>query len=156
MPAIITGTKTFFKQTNAPSGWTKSVTDDNYTLRVVSGGTGGTLTAGTDVTTRMVDTTFPGTVSAFSVTLPGVMADLPAHTHTYTGYSGSPNSVQAYPGSYTATTTMVYYNATVNGNPGGTGATHTHTLVANLATETFNSPANFAVKYVDLILATKA
>ena len=30
MPAFVSGTKTFFQSTNAPTGWTKETTNDDY------------------------------------------------------------------------------------------------------------------------------
>ena len=68
-------TKMLFKQSTAPTGWTKETTDDNSALRVVSGavGTGGTVN-------------FSTAFSAGSVGDTTLTADqVPAHTHTFSG-----------------------------------------------------------------------
>lgn len=66
-----------FNQTAAPTHWTKDVTNDDAMLRVVSGtvGSGGTTA-----------------ISALSATNIGAhtltAAEIPAHTHTYSGTTG--------------------------------------------------------------------
>ena len=155
MPAFTTGTKVFFRQSSAPTGWTTSTTNDNYTLRVVSGSSGGTFTDGTVTTSRLVDTTFPGTIDNIGITALGEMADLPAHTHTYTGYSMPASPVQAEPTAYSALTSMTYRNPVANSPAAGSNGVHTHGFSITMVTESFTTAANFAVKYVDFILAIR-
>lgn len=78
-PAITlpVGTKMLFVQTAAPTGWTKSVANDNAALRIVSGaaGTGGTA----DFTTVFASRTPTGDNAATALTT----ANLPSHTHPF-------------------------------------------------------------------------
>ena len=157
MPAFPTGTKTFFNQTAAPTGWTKDTTNNDYTLRVISGTPSTTLNGSLNFSTTMSDSAWTATVSAVNASASSDAADLPAHTHTYTtsyGSSWMAYSFQNYPGGasypfYTAPSTSVASGG------GGSGATHTHTVTA--PTSTFNGIgyASLNVQYLDFILATK-
>jgi hypothetical protein len=149
--AFDSGTVMLFAQTSAPTGWTKDSSNyNNSALRVVTGSasTGGSV----DFTTAFASQTPAGSISvntsglsAGATTL--TTSQIPSHTHT------SPLYLQAYDG------------PSVRGSPGGnttqqTGATggggsHTHS-VSGSATATFTGTAiNLAVKYVDVIRATK-
>jgi hypothetical protein len=135
------GTRITFNQTAAPTGWTKSTTDDNKALRVVTGtvGTGGT-TAFTTVFSNQTPTITTSGLSAGATTL--TTAQMPAHTHTTTNspcVSGT--------GGYR------------NGNPCGTtntsstggGGSHTHTISGSAT----SSAITLNVQYVDVIIAAK-
>lgn len=121
------GTRLIFAQTSAPTGWTKDTTNyNNHALRVV---TGAASTGGSvDFTTA-----FAASRTSDATTL--TTSQIPSHTHSYTGVSaisgitGSEGSV--YPPSSQTT-----------GATGG-GGSHTHGL------------PSFAVKYLDVITATK-
>lgn len=63
--AIPPGSKMLFYQASAPTGWTKLTTDNNKTLRVVSGSGGGS-----------------GGTNAFSNTFTSLTVPLPRHNHT--------------------------------------------------------------------------
>lgn len=65
------GTIMLFQQTNAPTGWTKITTQNDKTLRVVSGAAS---TGGTDALSTMASVT--GGAHTLST------AQMPAHTHT--------------------------------------------------------------------------
>lgn len=178
LAAFATGTKMLFVQTAAPTGWTKVTTDDNAALRIVSGtaGSGGSM----DFTTAFTSRTPTGTVStpagtvtnvAGSVTLSGVTignttlstTQIPAHAHDLTGlYPYSPGSPGVSVGSGTDGSNTPYSSA----NTGG-GGSHTHSFSGSGSmsggTGTFTGSAatftgtamNFAVKYVDAIVASK-
>lgn len=84
MPIFNAGDKTIFQQTNAPTGWTKDITNyNNYCLRVVSGA----ASFGGSVDFTSVFTTTPWTGVPFpmpnlgSTTL--TAPQLPVHTHAY-------------------------------------------------------------------------
>ena len=157
------GTALLFQQTAAPTGWTKVTTYNDAALRVVSGtaGTGGTVAFSTAFS---ASNTVDGTAIS--------TAQMPSHTHTYsnnTGYSSGVNHNHQFPGAAVAANQafligaggQVTYgdtssvNNTNNSNPDhyhgssgttagtGSGGSHNHTT------------ANFAVKYVDIIIATK-
>ncbi len=130
------GTAMLFAQTAAPTGWTKSVTHDNKALRVVTGtaSSGGT----TNFTTVFASRTPSGTITGGDTTL--TTAQIPAHTHTLNG--NGTFAVQSGGGAY---------GTTFGGNTGseGGGGSHSHT-------STFAGTAmDFAVQYVDVIIATK-
>ena len=134
------GTVMLFGQTAAPTGWTKDTTNyNNSALRVVTGtaGTGGTV----DFTTAFASQAVSGTVGTSGATTLST-TQMPSHTHSYTVVNntvGANGCSQAY-ASVTGSTT---------GAAGG-GGSHTHTG------GTFTGTAiNLAVKYVDIIRATK-
>jgi len=128
-----TGTAMMFVQTSAPTGWTKSTTHDNKALRVVSGtaSSGGT-TAFTSVFTSRTITT----------------ANMPSHTHGVTD-----------PGH-----THTYGNVTAGVGAGATAGTNAPVISTATSTSTTGITINnagsgtamdFAVQYVDVIIATK-
>jgi hypothetical protein len=145
------GTVMLFAQTSAPTGWTKDTTNfNNSGLRVVTGtaSTGGSV----DFTTAFASQTPSGSVSintsglsAGATTLS--TSQIPSHTHSV--IMGGDNGTQTYPredGSNQRTS--------VTGATGG-GGSHSHSMSGS-ATGSFTGNAiNLAVKYVDVIRATK-
>jgi hypothetical protein len=136
-----------FQQTTAPTGWTKQTTHDNKALRVVSGSasSGGT-TAFTSVFTSRTPagTNSGGSVSNHTLTT----AQIPSHQHTFPVGFGSkgPNEVVS-----TFSINSAPGNSTIAGFTGGGGA-HNH----GFTNPTFTGTAmDFAVQYVDLIIASK-
>lgn len=154
MPAFTSGTKIFFNQTSAPTGWTKLTSVDDYTLRLVSGATGGNTGGSNSFTTVMVDGTWPATVSSVTGTMVATLADLPAHTHTFNYETRN----FANPVRYTAPGSSYLYTiptstfTTTNG-PAGSGTPHSHGFLATGGIT--GGPTGFAVKYVDFILCSK-
>lgn len=150
------GTKMLFVQTSAPPGWTKLTTADNAALRVVSGtaGSGGSMNFTTAFTARSVS----GAVGDTALT-----ADqIPAHRHNmfdiydttqFYELGDYPSNTPAW-GSNSGGNTEYSMNTNLsqNASVGITGATggglsHTHSF--------FGSAIDFAVKYVDAIIAQK-
>ncbi len=126
------GTKMLFNQTAAPTGWTKDTTHDNKALRVVSGtvGDGGSV----DFTSAFASKSVAGTVGNTSLS----KAQLASHTHTYNQPTGSSSSgSKGYKSHATST----------NSGSTGSGSSHTHSFTG--------TAIDLAVKYVDLIIATK-
>lgn len=128
-----TGTAMLFVQTSAPTGWTKSTTHDNKALRVVSGSasSGGT-TAFTSVFTSRTITT----------------ANMPSHTHTLT----DPGHAHTY----------TFKAGTTSGTGSGSNwfgetspSTSTATTGITIANAGSGTAMDFAVQYVDVIIATK-
>jgi len=162
MAAFPSGSKTFFNQSTAPTGWTKATTNTNYTLRVVSGTPSAILGGTVDFSAGMVDTAFGGSVTNISGALNNDYADLPAHTHTSSyayGTSFLAYNFQNYPGGavsrfFTGTT---YPGAGPGGGFGGTTGDGYHGHTLSIGTSTFNgiNSASLSVNYVDFILATK-
>jgi len=146
--AFDSGTVMLFGQTAAPTGWTKDTTNyNNSGLRIVTGtaSTGGSV----DFTTAFASQTPSGTVSvsgsAGNTTLS--TPQIPSHTH---GIDPSPA---------TATGTIASASNNPAAGPFTTGATggggaHSHPLTISSATFSGNA-INLAVKYVDVIRATK-
>lgn len=148
--SFASGTVLIFGQTAAPTGWTKDTTNyNNSALRVVTGtaSTGGSV----DFTTAFTSQTPAGSVSintsglsagATTLTTP----QIPSHTHSAAN-EGAGIPAGGSPGGASA----------VSGNTGATGGggSHTHS-VSGSATGSFTGTAiNLAVKYVDVIRATK-
>lgn len=128
------GTVLIFGQTSAPTGWTKDTTNfNNSALRVVTGAasSGGSV----DFTTAFVSQTPSGTVGSTTLTT----TQIPSHTHTVTvGNTGCGATVAAL-----ANGAVI----TVNSGATGGGGSHNHTFTG--------TAINLAVKYVDVIRATK-
>lgn len=136
------GTAMLFAQTAAPTGWTKSTTHNNKALRVVSGtaGSGGTAAFTTVFTSR----TPAGSVTVGATTL--TESQIPAHTHTTTCLSTA--STSSYDVGASSGVSFVNTGSPTSSSTGG-GASHTHT-------GSFTGTAmDFAVQYVDVIIATK-
>ena len=155
MPAFVTGTLTFFKQTSAPTGWTKQTTNTDYTLRIVSGSGSTSINNSVNFSTGMADVTFPVSVGSVSSGLSSVDADLPSHTHTYPLLYASGTGPRLLNPTNTGVSQMVG-TATVQAaglvlSPGP--SPHSHPLGGS-ATGT-GGPGKFAVQYVDFILASK-
>jgi len=134
--AFPSGTVMFFGQTTAPTGWTKDTTNyNNSALRVVTGSasTGGSV----DFTTAFASQTPSGTVGSTTLST----AQMPAHTHpsgVYGSGGGTPFNAFA-PADFIG-------SQYTTGSTGG-GGSHTHSFTG--------TAINLAVKYVDVIRATK-
>ena len=121
------GTKMLFRQTTAPTGWTKdtSAAINDSILRAITG----TVSSGGSTafsTYNAVTTTGAHTLST---------AQIPSHTHTYlSAYKGNEASGLYSEGGYGIVTRTT--NAT------GGGGSHSHTISRN-------------IKYYDVIVATK-
>lgn len=132
---IASGTVMLFVQTSAPTGWTKSTTHNNKALRVVSGtaSSGGT-TAFTSVFTSRTPS---GSVNNRTLTI----AMMPSHDHSVPN-SGNIVADVRTDGSNTAVGTT----SDTTGNTGGSDP-HDHGFTG--------TAMDFAVQYVDVIIATK-
>jgi hypothetical protein len=158
------GTVMLFGQTAAPTGWTKDTTNyNNSGLRVVTGtaSTGGSV----DFTTAFASQTPTGSVtitavsgSAGNTTLS--TPQIPSHTHNAgAGFSstyGNPDTPgPSRPYARRASPAPLGTAAPASGATGGSGA-HSHPFSFSSGSGTFSGDAiNLAVKYVDVIRATK-
>jgi hypothetical protein len=147
---IPAGTVMLFGQTAAPTGFTKLTDQDTAGLRVVSGtaSTGGSV----NFTTAFASQTPTGSVSITAVSGSAGNTTLstpqiPSHSHAYAGTAG--------PGGLPAIG-LNASNANIStANTGGGGA-HSHPFSFSSGSGTFSGNAiNLAVKYVDVIRATK-
>jgi hypothetical protein len=150
------GTVMLFGQTAAPTGWTKDSTNfNNSSLRVVTGtaSSGGSV----DFTTAFASQTPTGSVSISSVSGSAgattlTTPQIPSHSHNFPFETATPQ-----PGAgpiAAANTNRVATTYPVNAT-GGDGS-HTHPFSFSSGSGTFSGNAiNLAVKYVDVIRATK-
>jgi hypothetical protein len=153
---IPAGTVMLFGQTTAPTGFTKLTDQDNAALRVVSGtaSTGGSV----NFTTAFASQTPSGSVTISSVSGSAgattlTTPQIPSHTHTVDVYAGGgqPNTTRIG-----ATSGGAGFVGTVASNGTGGGSDHTHPFSFSSGSGTFSGNAiNLAVKYVDVIRATK-
>jgi len=122
-----------FRSTNAPTGWTKESTYNDYNLRVVTGSAsqGGSVAFSTLFARTATD----------SHTLTSAESGLPAHTH-----ATSPAVIKGLAGSGSSTTT------------GGTQAQTQIAIAANSAANASSGHTHnldMRVKYLDVIMAKK-
>lgn len=166
--AFPTGTRMLFQQTSAPTGWTKDATHNDKALRVVSGtvSSGGTV----DFSSAFASRTVSGNVDNFTAsgTVNGHTLDItqiPSHQHFIanetngTGVLTASNYVneQAQAGSSNGyilkgSTTVPYIGLT---SPTGGGTAHSHSFTGTAHNHSFSTTLDMAVKYVDLIIASK-
>lgn len=176
--AFASGTAMLFVQSTAPTGWTKQTTHNNKALRVVSGtaGSGGS-TAFTSVftsrtpagsvatTTTTANTTATGSISGGSVGATTLsIAQMPSHNHT-SRYSINRNINNVFDTrlSNSAENFSDSSNILNKGgsgshthgftNPSFSGSAHNHTATSSSSFS--GSSMDFAVQYVDVIIATK-
>jgi hypothetical protein len=142
------GTLALFGSTAAPTGWTKSTTHNDKTLRVVSGAasSGGSVAFSTVHSSKSISASL-GATSIDSSTMG-------SHGHDVTMTSGNSTLIiQNWGGD------GIYYgwadNVGDSGNDAraarlieqGSGGTHTHTFSG--------TAIDFSVGYIDLIIATR-
>jgi hypothetical protein len=156
---IPSGTAMLFVQTAAPTGWTKSTTHDNKALRVVSGSasSGGTTGFTSVFTSRTPAGTVSGTNASGAVSASGLTQNqLASHAHTEQLMSSTATMTTTgtrIGGSGTGTTNRTATSPTLST---GAGETHTHGFTQPTWSGSFTGTAmDFAVQYVDVIIATK-
>lgn len=120
------GTVMIFRQTTAPTGWTKQVTLNDYGLRVTSGAVG--TTVGTAFSTVFAQTAVGNTTLTTATT--------PSHTHQYNAGS---NGVTYAPN---AGANSGFVATTNNTSSVGSDGAHSHSVSLSLA-------------YLDVIIASK-
>lgn len=144
------GTRLIFAQDAAPTGWTKDTTNyNNHALRVVTG-TAGTTGGSVDFTTAFASQTPSGSVSVSvsgtvgSTTL--ATSQIPSHSHSGGG------SIAANIGSTCGGINVLGPNNT--GAAGG-GGSHNHSFSGSGSGSFSGNAINLAVKYLNVITATK-
>jgi hypothetical protein len=133
--AFPSGTLMLFQQTAAPTGWTKQTTHNDKTLRVVTGAasSGGT----TAFSTVMASRTPAGTVGNTTLTT----TQMPSHSHsTPTGLVSGGNI--GFQGGFDDNS-----SPSSGTDARGGGGAHNHGFTG--------TAMDFAVQYVDLIIASK-
>lgn len=139
---IPTGSKILFYNSVAPTGWTQDTAHNNKALRVVSGA-GGVAAGSVDFTTAFASQAVTGSNSSTTLT----KAMIPTHVHAARHNDGA-GSV-ATGGSWVNSVGNIVGTSTGNGAADGLSGTtpHTHPFTG--------TAINLAVKYLDMILATK-
>ena len=161
--AFAAGTVMLFRQTSAPTGWTKDTTNYNaHAIRVVTGtvSSGGSV----DFTTAFASQTPSGSVSvnvsglsAGATTLS--TAQLASHGHNFVfrnaWYDSGSNYLAGGNGGNLAVDNSYDRSAASTVQANGSGSSHSHSISGS-ATGSFTGNAiNLAVKYCDVIFATK-
>ena len=152
------GTVMLFKQTAAPTGWTKILTDDNKALRIVTGtvGTGGTVAfttafasqtpsgnIGNTAATGNLDLVAQGGNIA-NTTATGTVGDttlatnqIPSHLHTINGNDGGAGTTTRR--AYLTTAGSPINTSTANA---GGGLSHTHSFTGTAHTHVFTGDSH--------------
>jgi len=153
---IDSGCKSLFKMSTPPVGWTKNTDYNNHTLRVVTGTGSASAGGSVDFTSVFVSlavsasATVTGTIGA--VTLGPTQ--IPAHTHTFYGSSAAPAKYTS--GAVNPLTTALGPSWDYPGSTTNTGgSTHTHPSGDAGFNWSSASTINLAVKYIDVIIASK-
>jgi hypothetical protein len=151
--AFDAGTVMLFGQTAAPTGWTKDTSNfNNSGLRIVTGtaSSGGSV----DFTTAFASQTPSGSVSVSGSVGNTTLStpQIPSHTHTLPAANPSPGST-----SVTSASVAVFaYQGPISFSTNATGGGGAHNHPLSISSATFSGNAiNLAVKYVDVIRATK-
>ena len=151
---IPNGSVMVFFQANAPTGWTKVTTQNDKTLRVVSGTGGGTggdwaMSAG-ETTSSHAGHSHSHTLAAGAHTLS--TSEIPSHSHsgvvtggsignTYWRYSDNDPAVYALSSGSTANT--------------GSGGSHSHNLSGSISSGGSHTHTIAAPQYIDVIICSK-
>ena len=152
------GTILLFYQANAPTNWTKVTTQDNKALRVVSGsggGTGGSSSFTSVFTSRTVSGSVSVSGSNFGGGVQGTTistSEMPSHSHTLNGKNdpgGDGGGVE--------------WNQLFDSGRGGgvnsTGGNNSHSHGFSnpswSGSGSFGTTVDFAVQYIDIIIASK-
>lgn len=142
------GTKMLFVQQAAPTGWTKATDQNDKALRIVSGSSGGTAGGSTDFTVVFTSRTIAeANLPSHSHTFSGTTSSNGAHTHTYE-YGGSRSAESG------SNITIVASTSLQTGTTSSNGA-HTHTYSGTTSSVGSGTAMDFAVKYLDVIYATR-
>jgi hypothetical protein len=176
---VPSGTKMLFVQTAAPTGWTKQTTDNDASLRVVSGSasTGGSVGFTTAFASQAVTGSISGSVGSGSISgsvsgsLSGTTgaytlstSEMPSHTHNYNAVGSPPSGSVEFQFISGSKSSSSFTTSSAGG-----GGSHSHsfsgaisggsvsgTSTAGAFSGSFSGNAiNLAVKYVDSIIATK-
>lgn len=162
--ANYTGAVMVFQQTSAPTGWTKSTTDNDAILTATTGSltTGGSLgfTSAFNATR-----TASGALSlgSFTVGTSSVTAGMiPSHTHTVLSYDITANPLRGPTGPASNPTMSVPTTSPITGSgsfpvayTGPTSHNHPSPSAGLNTNSTTYFSRSFDLKYVDVIIATK-
>lgn len=158
MSSISSGSVTIFQQSTALVGWSKLTTENDCMLRVVNGANT-TVTANQPFTTVMTTRNLTGNISISGTVGSTVLTidQMAGHSHA-DAFSSPLLSPQKFANTAPTTTAISAPTASpfTTGAVGNVGAGdgHSHPL-SNSTSPTTVSNINFAVKYIDVILARR-
>jgi hypothetical protein len=144
---IPSGSVMMFYQAAAPTGWTQSTVHNDKALRVVNtagGGSGGS-TAFSSAWSNISHSHGYGTLAAAGHTL--TVAEMPAHTHTMTTFTGSFGNT----GNGVSYTTQGTNQSSHSTNSTGGGGSHSHSISGSTASDSMTH----APHYVDVIICSR-
>lgn len=141
------GTRTLWVQATAPLGWTQTLDNNQRTVRIVSGGTGGTQYGTIPYDTIFVPSySFNANVPGATLILAAAGVAVPSHGHGGSG-SGCPvNAGYTFEPQRSVGTESNDGSSSSSGGGGG----HIHPYSANLVTQP-GSSGNFNIKYTNCI-----
>lgn len=152
---IPSGTKMLFRQTSAPTGWTKDTTYNNAAVRIVSGTVSQQTTAGNEFTTLLTSRTI-AQANLPSYTLPETLSVASHGTHTHgvsvkAAFGVDLGSTGSYSVLLTSSSTLGTAT-TVTSDAGGSAS---HSIAGSVTSGGSGTALNFDVNYVDVIIAQK-
>lgn len=148
---IPSGTAMVFFQASAPTGWTKSVTNNDCAIRIVTGSTGGTAAGTTAFSSVFANQTPSINVSGLSVAATTITTStMPSHQHSPIPGNGG----GGFGGDQAAFITnsqgqQYFYGPAVSAT--GCNGSHSHSISGSAS----SSAVTLNVKYLDHIVATK-
>lgn len=156
-PSIPSSSITKFFMADAPTGWTKLVTNNDCAIRVTSGSvsSGGS----TSFTATFVGKTATGVRNVTLSGAPTTSAGVIAHSHPsasqsiYTAVTANPGGSAPF---ISALTWPGINNGYATGSAGGsTGHSHSMTTPASINGPITGGTINFSVNYIDVIIAQR-
>ncbi len=146
------GTKILFRQTAAPTGWTKDTTYTDAALRVTSGTISQQATAGKEFSTLLAARTI-------------AEANLPSHSHTFSGTTGLQSQNHTHSFTYSTGSgsdgagqrvSSIQTSGGANSvTSQGVSQDHNHTYSGTTSSVGSGTAMDFAVNFVDCIIATR-
>lgn len=145
---IPSGTIMLFYKSTAPTGWTATSSND-YAVRIVSSGSGGTTGGSTAFTSVFTSRTIAQTnLPNVTLSVTGTTSTDGAHTHTYNrpdplaGSAHPTGSGRSDPNDYASDNT-------------GSSGSHSHTVTGTTSALGSGTAMDFAVRYYNCILCSK-
>lgn len=160
MVDFVSGTQTVFQQSTSPTGWTKTTTSNECTIRVVSGAasSGGSVDFSTAMATQVWTGSVNGSVDGGTGATALASPQLPSHTHGIRRTAPFPSLTAALaynpgPGSPSYRPNPTNLTSPYTTGSTGVGDGHSHPITT---TYTFSgNSVDFGVNYVDIIIASK-
>lgn len=156
-PSIPSSSITKFFMAGAPTGWTKLLTNNDCAIRVTTG----TVSSGgsTSFTTTFVGKTATGVRSVTLSGSPTTSAGVIGHVHPSSSQSISTQVTGTNGGTAPSVSALVWPGvagqASTGTTGGGSGHSHSMTTPALINSPITSGTINFAVNYIDVIIAQR-